>query len=79
MVLIGDDVLGVIRRLEKKTPVVLLINFSKEEVVVDVSEWVKEDAALSVYAPSVGSKVKFEVKLDVGACKLPGAASIIFT
>lgn len=77
LVVIGDNVLGVVRRLSGKSPIVLLINFNDSHTLVDVSSVITVPDKMTVYAASVGSNVKTDTSLDTNRINLPGAATII--
>ncbi|XP_034948195.1 alpha-glucosidase-like [Chelonus insularis] len=79
VILVGENVLGVVRRLPDIPPVVLLINFSETTVVVDARTWMNIPEQLTVYASSVGSNIPSEVTMDTTEINLPGAASVILS
>lgn len=75
-ILVGDNVLAVVRR-SKSDVVVLLINFSESSVVVDASAWLNIPSSLAVYTASVDSKLVPGQTLKMSSLNLPGAASVI--
>lgn len=78
VILMENNVLGVVRRLTDAPPVILLINFSEASVIVDASTWLNVPEALTVYLSSVGAEITAGAKFNGTAVKLPGAASVIF-
>ncbi|XP_043269057.1 alpha-glucosidase-like [Venturia canescens] len=75
-ILVGENVLAVVRRLNSNV-VVLLINFSESSVVVDASAWLNVPSSLVTYTASVDSKLPPGQRLKMTSLNLPGAASII--
>lgn len=77
VILVGEMVLGVVRRLPDVPPVVLLVNFSETTVIVDARTWMNIPEQLTVYASSVESNIPCEVTMDTTEVNLPAAASVI--
>lgn len=77
LVVINDIILGVIRRLPGKSPIVLLINFSDGSTHFDAAFSLNIPDKMSVYAASVGSHIKVGATFDTNRIELPGAASVI--
>ena len=77
IILITKDVLGVVRRLKGTSPVVLLINVSDKDAVVDASSWLNIPKELVVYTASVDSKIKIGTLIDTNSVKLPGSSSVV--
>lgn len=77
VILVTENVLGVIRKLPDVKPVVLLVNFKNETVVVDARTWMNIPAELTVFAGSIGSGIPSEVIMDTTEIYLPAEASVI--
>ncbi|KAK0161426.1 hypothetical protein PV327_009897 [Microctonus hyperodae] len=77
LILVGNNVLGVVRRLPGVNPVVLLINFSNAPSIVDAASWMNVPAELTVYVASVGSQIMPGQRRNLNDIYLPGAASVI--
>ncbi|XP_034948196.1 alpha-glucosidase-like [Chelonus insularis] len=77
IILVGENVLGVVRRLPGLSPVVLLINFSDKPSTVDAAAWMNIPEKLNVYAGSVGSNIKPNTVMSTHPITLPGAASVV--
>lgn len=77
VILAGENILSVVRRLPDASPIVLLINFSVHSLKVDASAWLNIPGNLTVYTSSVGSGIPVGGHLDTTALNLPGAASVI--
>ncbi|XP_051160996.1 maltase 2-like [Leptopilina boulardi] len=78
-VLITKDILAVIRRLDKKLPIVLLINTSDRDAVVDASSWLNIPRQMYAYIASVDSKIVSGTRIDTKLLRIPGSASLILT
>uniref|UniRef100_A0A6V7LVJ2 alpha-glucosidase n=1 Tax=Bracon brevicornis TaxID=1563983 RepID=A0A6V7LVJ2_9HYME len=77
IILVGYEVLAVVRRMLGSEPVVLLINFSPYTVVVDARTWMNIPEELEVFASSVGSGIPSGVMMDTTEVNLPPSASVI--
>lgn len=77
LILVGNNVLGIVRRLPGVNPVVLLINFSNAPLVVDAASWMNVPAQLTVYVASVGSQIMPGQRRNLNDLYLPGAASVV--
>ncbi|XP_063989170.1 maltase 2-like [Diachasmimorpha longicaudata] len=77
VILMENNILGVVRRLPDASPVVLLINFSDINVVVDASTWLNVPEELNVYVVSVGVDIAAGTRVNATAFKIPPAASVI--
>ena len=77
VILITEEVLGVVRRLEAHPPVTLLINFSESDVLVDARSWLNIPRFMMTYISSVHSDIKPGVRVETTSIKLPGHASVI--
>lgn len=76
VILVTEDILGIVRRLEGKV-VVLLVNFADVDISVDASTWLNVPEKLKVYVASVRSGVPNGSVVDLTNYTLPGAASIV--
>lgn len=74
---VGDNVLGVVRRLGNRPPIVLLVNFSDNSVTVNVTGRMGLPGKMIVYVASVASRVEVGASIDTDRACLPGAASVI--
>ncbi|KAK0076141.1 hypothetical protein PV325_005818 [Microctonus aethiopoides] len=77
LILVGNNVLGVVRRLSGVNPVVLLINFSNSPLVIDAASWMNVPEQLTVYVASVGSQIMPGQRRNLNDLYLPGAASVV--
>ncbi|KAK0157548.1 hypothetical protein PV328_011277 [Microctonus aethiopoides] len=77
LILVGNNVLGVVRRLSGVNPVVLLINFSNSPLVIDAASWMNVPEQLTVYVASVGSQIMPGQRRYLNDLYLPGAASVV--
>ncbi|KAL0129457.1 hypothetical protein PUN28_001620 [Cardiocondyla obscurior] len=75
---ISENVLGIVRRYGKSV-VALIVNFNDNiDVTIDVTNWLNIPEQLTVYAPSVHSKLRPRTEINMGSVTLPGAASVVF-
>lgn len=72
-----ENVLAVVRRLKGRDPVVLLINFSYNTVVIDFRSWLNVPECLTIYVSSVQSGMQWGQDVDTTNLALPGAATVI--
>ncbi|XP_043269070.1 alpha-glucosidase-like [Venturia canescens] len=79
IILVDEDILGVVRKDPDLGLVALLINFSESTVVVDARTWMNIPDELFVYASSVHSGIPSGVTMDTTVLNLPGAASVILS
>ncbi|XP_023248157.1 maltase 1-like [Copidosoma floridanum] len=77
VLLAGENVLAVVRRLSGQGTVTLLINFSDKPVKVDAKGWLNIPMKAQIYAASVKSGLKAGAQVKVDDVTLPGAASVI--
>ncbi|KAJ8674284.1 hypothetical protein QAD02_005546 [Eretmocerus hayati] len=75
--LITENVLAVVRRLQGEKTVVLLINFSDENVQIDAKAILNIPEVMQVYIASVGSGMDVGLAINTNEIELPGAASVI--
>ncbi|KAJ8674283.1 hypothetical protein QAD02_005545 [Eretmocerus hayati] len=75
--LITENVLAVVRRLQGEKTVVLLINFSDENVQIDAKAILNIPDVMQVYIASVGSGMDVGLAINTNEIELPGAASVI--
>lgn len=79
IILVDEDVLGVVRKDPELGLVALLINFSESTVVIDARTWMNIPEELFVYASSVHSGIPSGVNMDTTVLNLPGAASVVLS
>ncbi|XP_034948194.1 maltase 1-like [Chelonus insularis] len=79
VILVTENILGVVRRLPNASPLVLLINFLDQPIKVDASAWMNIPQDMTVYVASNSSGIPFGVHLDTAALNLPASASVILT
>ncbi|XP_043269084.1 alpha-glucosidase-like [Venturia canescens] len=77
VILVTENVLGVVRRLPNSVPLALLINFSESTVKVDASAWLNIPKQMVAHITSLDSKIPAHSTIDTSAFNLPGAASVI--
>ncbi|XP_044582317.1 alpha-glucosidase-like [Cotesia glomerata] len=77
VILVTEDILGVVRRVDVGNPVVLLANFKNETKVVDARTWMNIPENLSVFEASVGAGIPSGVIMDTTEVYLPAEATVI--
>ncbi|XP_044018106.1 alpha-glucosidase-like [Aphidius gifuensis] len=79
IIVVGYNVLGIVRRLPGKSHVVLLINFNDSMTVVDAASWMNIPDKMNVYTASVHSNIQVGESINTNEINLPPAASVILT
>lgn len=79
VMVIDEDIVGVVRREPDVGIVVLLMNLSPSTVIVDARTWMNIPDQLFVYASSVHSGIPSGVNMDTTVLNLPGAAAVILS
>jgi len=74
---VGNNVLGVVRRLKNRSPIVLLVNHNDFSVTVNLTSHTILPEKMVVYVASVASRIEVGVSVDTDRINLPSAASVI--
>ncbi|XP_063989158.1 maltase 2-like [Diachasmimorpha longicaudata] len=77
VILVGYEVMGVVRKLPDTPPVVLLMNFESYALVIDARTWMNIPEEMTVLVASVGSGIPSGVVMDTTEILLPAGASVI--
>ncbi|XP_057336131.1 alpha-glucosidase-like [Microplitis mediator] len=77
LIVAGENVLGIVRRLDQSRTIALLINFANKPITIDASAWLNIPTSMSVLVASVGSKIAPGIRVNTAALNLPAAASVI--
>ncbi|XP_014233426.2 maltase 1-like [Trichogramma pretiosum] len=74
---LDGQVLGLVRRLPHRSPLVLLINFSEDMIFLDLVEWMHLPERLNIYATNVESNLRLGATVFTENFLLPAAASVV--
>uniref|UniRef100_A0A6V7LS29 alpha-glucosidase n=1 Tax=Bracon brevicornis TaxID=1563983 RepID=A0A6V7LS29_9HYME len=77
-IIVIHDVLAIVRRLPGTSPVVLLLNFSSNDVIADFSAWLNSPRVMTVYTASVGSGIQPGKFHNLTSFRLAPSAAVIF-
>ncbi|XP_011301861.1 maltase 2 [Fopius arisanus] len=79
VILVGYEVMGVVRKSPDVAPVVLLMNFESYPLVIDARTWMNIPEEMTVLVSSVGSGIPSGVTMDTTEILLSAGASVILT
>lgn len=77
VILVGENVLGIVRRKLNNSLFVLLINFLDTPITIDAVSWMNLPEIMSVYVSSLETKIPAGTQVNTSKLLLTGAASII--
>ena len=77
VILISENVLGVVRRLRGHSPVALVMNMAEKEVVVDASSWLNIPKEMYVLTSNVESKIYIGTFVDTRRMRLSASSAVV--